>query len=146
MESKLKTYLVLAGCYILSLVFFLAGGSKLMGLEMHIANFGHWGLPIWFLYVTGIVEVSGAILLLFKKSRFYGAFLIFGSMVGAHIIHITFAEYMMLPVPFVLLVLAYTVGWFHQPEWFSKIICAMPGFKSSTSCKVYLQHGHMSHS
>lgn len=45
---------------ILALVFLGAGGSKLAGAQMQVANFQRYGYPQWFRLVTGAVEVIGA--------------------------------------------------------------------------------------
>lgn len=48
---------------LLALVFIMAGGTKLMGLEMHVTNFKDWGYPSWFRIFTGLWEVLGSIAL-----------------------------------------------------------------------------------
>ena len=45
---------------LLGLVFLAAGGSKLAGTQMQVANFERYGYPQWFRLVTGAVEVIGA--------------------------------------------------------------------------------------
>lgn len=46
---------------LLALVFLAAGGSKLAGAQMQIANFQRYGYPQGFRLVTGAVEVIGAV-------------------------------------------------------------------------------------
>jgi uncharacterized membrane protein YphA (DoxX/SURF4 family) len=46
---------------VLGLAFLGAGGSKLMGVKMHVENFQRWGYPQWFRSVTGAVEVVGGV-------------------------------------------------------------------------------------
>lgn len=45
---------------VLALVFLGAGGSKLAGAQMQVANFQRYGYPQGFRLVTGAVEVIGA--------------------------------------------------------------------------------------
>lgn len=46
---------------LLGLVFLGAGGQKLAGSEEMVNDFERFGYPRWFLYVTGAVEITGAI-------------------------------------------------------------------------------------
>ena len=71
---------------IMGLMFLYAGGSKLAADKMHVDAFNRWGIPLWFMYVTGVVEVTAGILILIPKTRFWGAALLVGTMVGALII------------------------------------------------------------
>lgn len=45
---------------LLAVAFLGAGGLKLAGVEMQVANFHRYGYPQWFRVVTGGVEVIGA--------------------------------------------------------------------------------------
>lgn len=49
---------------ILALVFLMAGFGKVTGSKMHVEAFTHWRLPQWFRVVTGVVELTGAVLLI----------------------------------------------------------------------------------
>ena len=46
---------------LLALVFLMAGGTKLLGIQMQVENFKRYGYPQWFRLVTGAVEVTGAV-------------------------------------------------------------------------------------
>lgn len=46
---------------VLALAFLGAGGSKVAGVKQMKENFQHFGLPRWFLTVTGLIEVISAI-------------------------------------------------------------------------------------
>lgn len=59
-KTKLLTYL-------LALVFFLSGAAKLLGLEFEIQAFERWGYPLWFMYLSGVIEVAGAVGLLLPR-------------------------------------------------------------------------------
>ena len=68
-ESKLAWNLPL----FLALVFTLAGSVKLMGRQGAVEEFRQIGFGQWFRYLTGILEVSGAIGVLIPKTRFWAA-------------------------------------------------------------------------
>jgi len=74
---------------VLGLVFLFAGGSKLSGQEAMIEAFAHFGLPTWFMYVTGALEVAGAIGLQIPKLATYAAggllLIMFGAL-GSHLL------------------------------------------------------------
>lgn len=64
-------------------MFLFTGGLKLAGSAEVVAVFDTIGLGQWFRYVTGGVEVTGAILLLIPKVSAIGAALLAATMVGA---------------------------------------------------------------
>ena len=68
---------------LLALVFFMAGGIKLVSQQGMVREFERIGFGQWLRYVTGIFEVSGAIGVLIPKVRFWAALLIACVMVGA---------------------------------------------------------------
>jgi len=49
---------------ILAIMFLFAGFGKVTGIKMHVEAFNHLRLPQWFRFVTGIVELAGAALLI----------------------------------------------------------------------------------
>ncbi|MBI1930713.1 DoxX family protein [Candidatus Poribacteria bacterium] len=115
-KTNRKNLVTLSVSVLLALVFLGSGGSKLAGVRMHIENFARWGYPNWFMYVTGLVEVAGAALVLVPATRFYGAALLVCTMLGAIVTHLKAGELAMLPPPFVLLVLAGLVAWVRRPK------------------------------
>jgi uncharacterized membrane protein YphA (DoxX/SURF4 family) len=72
----------------LALMFFMAGGGKLAGSAMHVALFDAIGIGQWFRYVTGLLEVSGAVLLLVPRLSGAGAALLVAVMLGAITTHL----------------------------------------------------------
>lgn len=106
-------YVIMA---LLTLPFLLTGGTKLAGAEMNVANFTRWGYPIWFMYLTGLVEVASAVLLWPRKTRLIGALGLVGVMLGAILTHVLNQEWVMLPFVFVLLALAAIVAWANRPR------------------------------
>ena len=68
--------------------FFAAGGFKLVGAPMMVQIFDHIGAGQWFRIVTGVVEVSGAALLLVPRLAAFGGLLLAATMVVATITHL----------------------------------------------------------
>ena len=108
-------WVVMIVSVLLGLMFLFTGGTKLAGLPMHVEHFAHWGYPSWFMYVTGFVESVSAVMLLIPKTRFYGAVLIIGTMLGAIVTHIRADEMPRLVIPVVLLALATFTAMQHRP-------------------------------
>jgi putative oxidoreductase len=69
-------------------MFLFAGGSKLAGQQAMVDTYQQIGVGQWFRYLTGIVEVSGALLLLVPSLAFFGAAALFVTMIGAVITHL----------------------------------------------------------
>ena len=107
MKQILKTSLGV----VLAIFFLMAGGAKLLNPDAHSENFANWGYPLWFLYMTGIIEVGGAIGLLIPTARLYSTFVLGGTMVGALLTHLRAGEMGAVPVPLVLLALLILLGW-----------------------------------
>ena len=86
--SKPQT-IVLRVLQILAAVAFLAaGGMKLAGAGQSPEMFGKIGLGQGFRYLTGGLEVLGALGLLYPGSAFYSALLLVAVMAGAVVTHL----------------------------------------------------------
>ena len=108
-------------CQILAAVqFFLAGSAKLTGAPMMIGVFDAVGVGQWLRFVTGAIEVIGAVLLLIPAVAAIGAALLAMTMVGAIIAHFT-----VIPVPptmpVILLIMVGIVFWVRRPRIFRAI-------------------------
>ena len=68
---------------LLALTFLAAGSGKLMGRSDMVALFTAVGIGQWFRYVTGILELTGAVLIVVPKTRSIGAALLVPIMLGA---------------------------------------------------------------
>jgi uncharacterized membrane protein len=79
-----------------------------------VEMFGKIGVGQWFRYVTGLLEIAGAIGILIPQTRFYGVLLLAAVMVGAIIAHLTLVGGNPTP-PIVLLVMAASVAYLRQP-------------------------------
>src|SRR6266581_3774685 len=88
--------------------FFLAGGSKLGGVAPMVEMFDKIGLGQWFRYLTGGLEVTGAILLLIPTT------VVLGGAIATHLFVLGGS-----PVPaIVLFVMVGTVTWY---RWLASI-------------------------
>ncbi len=73
---------------LLALAFGAAGAAKLAGAAPLVQIFDQIGIGQWFRYVTGIVELAGAVLLLVPATGFFGGLLLFVTMVFAMATHV----------------------------------------------------------
>ncbi len=69
-------------------MFLMVGYLKLSGNEQQVGLFQAIGIGQWFRYLTGSLEVAGAILLLIPRTSGLGALLLAGVMAGAVITHL----------------------------------------------------------
>jgi len=69
-------------------MFLMAGFSKLVGNEQMVGMFEAIGVGQWFRYLTGALEVAGAILLLIPRTSGLGALILAGVMAGAVMTHL----------------------------------------------------------
>ena len=91
-------------------MFLLAGTMKLSGNPMMVQMFGVIGLGQWFRYLTGTIEVVGAVLLLIPSVAIYGAVPLAATMVGAILTHLFIVGGSPL-VPILLLASTSTIAW-----------------------------------
>ena len=97
-----------------ALAFLAAGGSKLAGAAPMVAVFDKVGIGQWFRYLTGLLEVVGAIGLFIPRTALYAAVLLSLVMVGATIAHVTVLGGP--PVaPIVLLILTGSIAYLRKP-------------------------------
>jgi putative oxidoreductase len=95
---------------LVALVLIGAGAGKLLGNADMIALFDAVGLGQWFRYVTGALEVAGALLLLVPGKSAFGAVLLASVMAGAVIAHLTVLTTPVTPA-LVLLALTVLIAW-----------------------------------
>lgn len=68
-------------------VFFAAGAAKLVGAPMMVEAFDGIGMGQWFRYVTGIIEIGSATLLILPGYAAFGSALLIPTMIGAALAH-----------------------------------------------------------
>jgi putative oxidoreductase len=95
---------------LLALVFVGASWAKLTGNAQAVALFTAVGVGQWLRYVTGVLELTGAVLILVPKTRRAGAALLAIVMLGALTAHL-FILHVPLTAPGVLLLLCGLVVW-----------------------------------
>jgi len=99
---------------LLALAFGAAGAAKLAGVPPMIQVFDAIGAGQWFRYVTGAVEIIGAVLILIPATGFFGALLLAATMIGAVATHLVLIGGS--PMPAVVLGLLSTfVAWRLRP-------------------------------
>ncbi|WP_223671053.1 DoxX family protein [Kangiella shandongensis] len=91
---------------VLFLVFFLSGIAKLTSLPFEVEAFERWGYPLWFMYLTGFIEIIGAAALLIPRVSAVASLVLAGLMVGAVATHLMHGEWLMLIVATAILVTA----------------------------------------
>lgn len=88
MPSVVQKYGLLIIKFLLTFAFVAAGFAKLAGAEMMIQTFEAVGAGQWFRYVTGVIEIGGALLVWLPGRQFYGAALLLCAMIGAVLAHL----------------------------------------------------------
>jgi uncharacterized membrane protein YphA (DoxX/SURF4 family) len=83
-----KIYLVIT--LLTSLIFIIAGLTKLLGIEMMHDSFIKLSLPVWFGYFIGTCEILGAIGIQIEKLKFFASFGLTIIMIGAINFHISY--------------------------------------------------------
>ena len=102
---------------LLAYMFTLAGGVKLFGVPAMVQEFAQIGLGQWFRYLTGVLEVSGAIGLLVPRLRFWAALQLAVIMVGATLTNLMVLRLpQMAVVTISLLALLLVLAWLRRPE------------------------------
>ncbi len=94
--------------------FLAAGGSKLAAAPAMVEMFAKLGAGQWFRYLTGALEVIGAVALLVPRTAFYGAVLLALVMAGAIVTHLAVLGGSPIPA-LVLLVIVGTIAWLRRP-------------------------------
>lgn len=97
-----------------ALAFLSARAAKLTGSPMMVAQFQAIGLGQWFRYLTGILEVAGAIALVLPRAAYYGALLLVVVMIGALIAHLKVLGLSTAATAFILLLLTGTIAYFRR--------------------------------
>ena len=95
-------------------MFLFAGGSKLAGATMMVQTFDAIGVGQWFRYLTGAIEVIGALLLPVPSLAFFGALALAVTMVGAVITHL-FIIGGSPALPIILFAVVGTIAWLRRP-------------------------------
>ena len=95
--------------------FLAAGSAKLTGAEQMVAVFEKVGIGQWFRYLTGSLEVLGAIGLLIPRVTFYAAALLATVAIGAVMAHLVVLGASAAGPAAVLLLITGTIAYLRRP-------------------------------
>jgi len=95
---------------LLALAFLGAASGKLLGTPPMVALYEAIGIGQWFRYVTGLLELTGAILIVSPRTTIFGAALLCMIMAGAVMSHLVILHTAP-TAPAVLLLVAGVVAW-----------------------------------
>ena len=116
MNERNRHLLLVGGAIVLALVFLMFGAGKFMDPAKWIEKFTAWGIPLWFVPVSGALEIAGAIGLLIPVLRGLAGLGLALFMIGAVATHVVHAEIGMIFVAGAILVGSAVVGWLRMPE------------------------------
>lgn len=93
--------------------FLAAGGAKLAGVPMMVGIYEQIGIGQWFRTVTGVVEVAGAVGLLFPTTAGLGGLLLAVTMACGVMTHLFVIGGSAVPA-LVLMVITGAIAWLHR--------------------------------
>ncbi len=95
---------------LVALAFVAAAAGKLLGSTDMVALFDAVGVGQWFRYVTGLIELLGALLLIVPGRAAFGSVLLAGVMAAAVVAHLT-VLHTAPTAPLVLFALTALISW-----------------------------------
>ena len=113
--ARLKTIGLWALKLVLAALFMFAGGAKLAGLPAMVEVFERVGFGQWFRYLTGLLELSGAALLLWPATTALGALLLAIVSVGALLAQLLVLHEDVIHAIVIAIVLA-AIAWAHRDQ------------------------------
>ena len=116
MNEKTKRTLLVGGAVVLAVVFVMFGAGKFIDPAKWIDKFAAWGIPAWFVPVSGALELAGAVGLLIPVLRSLAGLGLALFMIGAVATHVVHAEIGMIFVAGAILAGSAAVGWLRLPE------------------------------
>ena len=131
MNEKTKSRILIGGAIALAIVFIAFGAGKFIDPPKWEAKFEVWGLPIWFVAISGAIEIAGGLALFLPVLRGLAGIGLTLFMIGAVMTHIVHVEIMMIFVAGAILVASATLGWARFPETLSYVRQKLSG--SSTN-------------
>ncbi len=96
----------------LGLAFLVIGTAKLTGTMNTVQTFDAFGWGQWFRYVSGMLDVAGALLVLVPQLAFYGALVLTGTVGLATVLSVSRPD--VWPA-LVLTILAASLAWLTRP-------------------------------
>ena len=100
-----------------AIAFLAIGASKFEAQSMWIRTFNEIGLGDWFRYVTGGIQMLGAVLVLIPRTCLIGIAILSCTMLGAALIWIVVLHQAgNAPIPLLVLTALLIVGWGARPD------------------------------
>ena len=113
--SKARTMIFWVLRVFLGVIFLAIGTSKLTGTLGTVPYFDRIGWGQWFRYLTGVLDVTGAVLLFVPRRTFYGAVMI-TCVVGTAAMLAVLKPGLPLVAPLIFALLAATLAWLARPR------------------------------
>jgi uncharacterized membrane protein YphA (DoxX/SURF4 family) len=113
LDLKSAAFLVLK--ILLAVLFLAAAAAKLAGVKMMVAEFNLVGLGQWFRYFCAVMEISGAVLLIWPGRSAYGALVLACVCAGAFLAQV-FAIHMDFVHTIVLGVIFLAIAWVQRTQ------------------------------
>lgn len=114
--SRAKKTALWSVSILLVAAFLMFGTLKLTGAQPLVAEFAKWGYPTWFRLFVGVVEIGGAVLLLFPRTVALGTIGLGILMFGCVFTHLKAGEGPHAIPALVLLTLLAVVGYARRPR------------------------------
>ena len=105
---------------IVSVVFGVAGLTKVMGLPFEAEAFERWGFPVGFMYFIGILEIAGALGMWTRKLGAFAALCLAVLGAGAVVTRLVHAEWVAAAVTAVVFLVALHFVWQQRRELFPR--------------------------
>ncbi|MDA0241704.1 MAG: DoxX family protein [Proteobacteria bacterium] len=116
MNEKTKSLILIGGAIALAIVFIAFGAGKFIDPPKWEAKFEAWGLPIWLVAISGVIEIVGGLALFLPVLRGLSAIGLALFMIGAVMTHIVHVEITMIFVAGAILAASAALGWARFPE------------------------------
>ena len=116
MTEQKKNLMLTIGAVVLAGVFIMFGAGKFIDPAKWVDKFINWGIPEWFVSVSGALEIAGAVGLLIPVLRGPAGIALALFMIGAVGTHVVHAEIGMIFVAGAILIGSAVVGWLRLPE------------------------------
>src|SRR3984893_3981280 len=112
-STRAKTIVLWTLQALAAAMFLMAGTLKLAGAPPMVQLFAAVGIGQWFRYVTGTIEVVGAVSLLVPPLAVFAALALAATMIGAVFTHL-FIVGGNPAIPLVLLIVTVTIAWMRR--------------------------------
>ena len=116
MNDKTKSIMLIVGSLVLAAIFVMFGAGKFIDPAKWIGKFSAWGIPEWFVPVSGALELAGAAGLLIPVLRGLAGLGLALFMIGAVATHVVHDEIGMIFVAGAILAGCAAFAWFRLPE------------------------------